>query len=127
MKISLTIGRDSSSCQILLPDHAVKTSRVHAVLTLDEQMKLYILDKSTNGTFVNDKKIDSNHPHFIHWFDDVSFAKEVELDWAEVERLLSMNQFQVGIDDKEFKGIVKVPSMPPPLPLPQIKPPNPYQ
>jgi ABC-type multidrug transport system ATPase subunit/pSer/pThr/pTyr-binding forkhead associated (FHA) protein len=52
----LTIGRDPSSCQVLLADDEV--SRIHAWVGYDDQGEVVIRDRhSANGTFVNQARI----------------------------------------------------------------------
>lgn len=49
----LRVGRDSASCNLVLPDQ--KISRIHCEIRYDQQEHRYILyDRSTNGIFLED-------------------------------------------------------------------------
>lgn len=71
---SITIGRDSSRC--LLGIHSSsKISRVHANAIIYDKSVMIIDHQTTNGTFVNNKRIKKRlvHPGDIVRFGDVNF------------------------------------------------------
>ncbi len=80
---SLSIGR-SSRCDIRLNDHAI--SRHHADLKLYSDGSIYIEDRgSTNGTFVNGKRVDR---HRLQPGDRLFLASRISLDWMAYRRQL---------------------------------------
>ena len=85
MKI-YTIGRDASS-KITFTDDMI--SRQHAILRVHDTGKMEIIDKSANGTFINNVRIASNVPVPVKRSDIVSFAKTRQLDWTMVDNPLS--------------------------------------
>ena len=54
----LVIGREPSQCEIVIPDSNV--SRVHAWVTLEKNEAVVIDRGSTNGTFVNNSKVEKS-------------------------------------------------------------------
>lgn len=80
---SLSIGR-SSRCDIRLNDHAI--SRYHADLKLYSDGSIYIEDRgSTNGTFVNGKRVDR---HRLQAGDRLFLASRIPLEWMAYRRQL---------------------------------------
>lgn len=58
----LVLGRDSQKCNLQLPEEATEISRVHCRITV-KQDRIIITDLgSTNGTFVNERRITANTP-----------------------------------------------------------------
>lgn len=86
MKI-YTIGRDASS-KITFTDDLI--SRQHAILRVHNTGKMEIIDKSANGTFINNIRIASNVPVPVRRSDIVSFARARQLDWTMVDNPLTV-------------------------------------
>jgi hypothetical protein len=79
------IGR-GDDCQIRLYDNTQKVSRNHATLKILENGKMFIVDHSSNGTFVNGVKITPNVDYPIKRGDNISFAHVLELNWNEIHQ-----------------------------------------
>ena len=60
LKIPLTIGRDSSTCSVILPPNTVGVSRRHCKLECRSD-DVYIMDVgSSSGTFLNGQRLEVN-------------------------------------------------------------------
>lgn len=79
MKKVYTIGRDLQN-DIVLNDDSDVISRVHATIKFDGT-KMYIIDQSQNGTYVNGMRMESNEEVPVSRNDTVSFANVYDLDW----------------------------------------------
>jgi len=79
------IGR-SNSCHIRIPDLKERISREHATLKVLDDGKIFIVDSSINGTYVNGVKISPGVDYPVKRGDHVSFANDYELDWALVAK-----------------------------------------
>ena len=79
------IGRNPDN-DIVIQDDTRLVSRYHAVLKVHENGTMTICDTSTNGTYINREKINSNIEVSVTKNDSVYFAKQVQLDW---------NKFQI--------------------------------
>lgn len=77
----ITIGRGLENKMII---DEPEISRLHAMVRIDSLGKLWIIDKSTNGTYINGIRIASNVPVPVSRKDDVSFAKVRHLDWTTI-------------------------------------------
>ena len=87
----LKIG-SSSSCDIVL--HSEFVSGHHAEMILLDSGEIILEDKnSTNGTFVGNKKINSNTEVTVRRGDYIRFA-DVELQWAHVPVLENSNKYK---------------------------------
>lgn len=72
-KTLVTIGR-KTPCEIIIDDSHI--SGQHAQLMHNENNELFIVDLgSTNGTYINDRKIESNVPYPIKIGDKVQFSQ----------------------------------------------------
>lgn len=80
MKI-YTIGRGESNT-IHVDNEFV--SRQHALLRVYPTGKMELIDKSSNGTAINGRKIKPNMPYKVRRKDVVTFAGQSKLDWSEV-------------------------------------------
>jgi pSer/pThr/pTyr-binding forkhead associated (FHA) protein len=76
-----TIGRGESNA-IHVDNEFV--SRQHAILKVYSSGKMEIIDKSSNGTAINGRKIKSNTPYRVRRKDVVTFAGQAHLDWKEI-------------------------------------------
>lgn len=81
MKRIYTIGRDPQ-CDIIIQDMTDVVSRVHAVLKLEPNGKMFIKDQSKNGTYINGMRVTPNVEIPISRKDSISFANIRELDWS---------------------------------------------
>lgn len=90
------IGR-GSDCHIRIKDDTDKVSRRQAVLEVSPFGKMRIHDTSTNGTFVNGKKVEKPAGTPVKRGDKVDFAHVQELDWALVKDPYKMMKLAVGI------------------------------
>lgn len=85
MKKIYTIGRDRS-CDIVIPDNTDVISRLHATIRVESNDKIYLIDQSLNGTYVNGIKMSSNVEVPISRKDIVSFAHIYNLDWSQIPK-----------------------------------------
>ena len=79
----LTVGRDPN-CDININSSFI--SQQHAIIRIHANGQVDIVDKSTNGTFVNGMRLRKNVPTHIMRQDVVSFARVSTLDWNRVLR-----------------------------------------
>lgn len=89
------IGR-GDDCQIRLYDNTQKVSRNHATLKILDNGKMFIVDHSSNGTFVNGVKITPNVDYPIKRGDNISFAHVSELNWNEIHRKKNRLIYYIG-------------------------------
>ena len=75
-----SIGRESG-CDIVIYDSTDVVSRRHAVLNVHPNGKMFIIDQSRNGTYVNGIRVTPNVPVPVSRKDIISFAHVVKLDW----------------------------------------------
>ncbi|XP_055923318.1 sarcolemmal membrane-associated protein [Eupeodes corollae] len=76
-KVGRSIAKSKSSDNNAIFDCKV-LSRTHAVLWYSNDGKFYVKDtKSSNGTFINDRKINSSEPVELNFGDVVKFGVEV--------------------------------------------------
>lgn len=80
MKKLYTIGRDLQN-DIVIDDDSDVISRLHATIRFDGS-KMYIIDQSQNGTYVNGMRMSANEEVPVSRKDTISFANVVELDWS---------------------------------------------
>lgn len=85
MKKIYTIGRDEG-CDIVIPDSTDVISRLHATIRIESNDKIFIIDQSRNGTYVNGMKMSSNVEIPVSRKDVVSFAHIYNLDWSLVPK-----------------------------------------
>lgn len=81
MKRIYTIGRDPQ-CDIIIQDVTDVVSRVHAVLKVEPNGKMFIKDQSKNGTYINGMRVTPNVEIPISRKDSISFANVRDLDWS---------------------------------------------
>lgn len=82
------IGR-GDECEIRINDNSQRISRNHATIQVLPNGKIFIIDHSSNGTFVNGVRISSNVDFPLKRGDDVSFAHVANLDWTVIPRAKS--------------------------------------
>lgn len=85
MKKIYTIGRDEG-CDIVIPDSTDVISRLHATVRVESNDKIFLIDQSRNGTYVNGMKMSSNVEIPVSRKDVVSFAHIYNLDWSLVPK-----------------------------------------
>lgn len=85
MKKIYTIGRDEG-CNIVIPDSTDVISRLHATIRVESNDKIFLIDQSRNGTYVNGMKMSSNVEIPVSRKDVVSFAHIYNLDWSLVPK-----------------------------------------
>ena len=78
-----SIGREAG-CDIVIYDSTDVVSRRHAVLNVYPNGKMFIVDQSRNGTYVNGIRVTPNAPVPVTRKDIISFAHVVKLDWSQV-------------------------------------------
>ena len=79
----VSIGKDAR-CDVHVRDAAALVSRVHAVVELDLARRgVYIIDASTNGTWVNDKKLPAKQSGKVLLFhgDELGLSAESEFGY----------------------------------------------
>lgn len=79
----ITVGR-ATDCDIVIPAEADSVSRQHLVVTLDFFGRLAISDKSSNGTFVNDKRLQKGVSMPVKRTDIVRLGDDTILDWNRI-------------------------------------------
>ena len=79
------IGRNPDN-DIVIQDNTRLVSRYHAVLKVNDNGTMTICDTSTNGTFINRERINSNTEISVVRNDTVYFAKQVQLDWNKIQK-----------------------------------------
>jgi len=86
-KQEYTIGRDNT-CHVCIPDtpQTQKASRLHAILKVMSNGKIFITDCSSNGTSVNGVKIAPNIDYPVKRGDVISFANVTELNWESIPK-----------------------------------------
>ena len=85
MKKIYTIGRDEG-CDIVIPDSTDVISRLHATIRVESNDKIFLIDQSRNGTYVNGMKMSSNVEIPVSRKDVISFAHIYNLDWSLVPK-----------------------------------------
>lgn len=80
MKKVYTIGRDPQS-DIVINDNTDVVSRLHATIRI-EGCKMFLIDQSQNGTYVNGMRMSANEEIPVTREDTISFANVAELDWT---------------------------------------------
>lgn len=80
MKKVYTIGRDPQS-DIVINDNTDVVSRLHATICI-EGSKMFLIDQSQNGTYVNGMRMSANEEIPVTREDTISFANVAELDWT---------------------------------------------
>lgn len=80
MKSLFTIGRDPQS-DIVINDSTDIVSRLHATIRI-EGSKMFLIDQSQNGTYVNGMRMSANEEIPVSREDVISFANVCELDWS---------------------------------------------
>jgi len=76
--------------RIQVSEASGRVSRYHATLKIDPKGKIFINDHSSNGTFVNDVRIQSGQDVRIKRKDRISFANATDLNWNVVKPASSM-------------------------------------
>lgn len=69
--------------RIQLNDPTNNVSRFHATLKIDPKGKMFINDHSTNGTFVNGNRIQTNQDYPVKRKDNIRFAN-TQLNWNSI-------------------------------------------
>lgn len=81
MKI-YTIGRGENNTIHVENEYV---SRQHALLKVYPSGKMEIIDKSSNGTAINGRRLKPNVPYRVRRNDVVTFASQAHLDWREIQ------------------------------------------
>jgi pSer/pThr/pTyr-binding forkhead associated (FHA) protein len=96
----ISIGRASDN-RIVIFDSTEKVSRYHANLNLKDNGEITILDKSTNGTYVNGIKIPKEIEFSVQRGDKITFANIYNLDWQQVPSVDKKSnlkkQYRIGV------------------------------
>ena len=69
----IRVGRDPTTCELIVPELASAVSKRHAVVWIDAG-EVWIQDASSNGTFVNERRLERNRPERLRDGDTVTFA-----------------------------------------------------
>ncbi|MBR6648723.1 MAG: FHA domain-containing protein [Bacteroidaceae bacterium] len=88
MKKIYTIGR-GEECDIVIADNTDVISRLHATIRVEANDKIFLVDQSRNGTYVNGMKMSSNVEVPVSRKDVVSFAHIYNLDWSMIPKYKS--------------------------------------
>ena len=84
LKITYSIGTASDN-KVQLVDSTQRISRYHADLKIAQSGDMFIYDKSSGGTYVNDRKITAFNDYPVKRGDKISFAKVQDLDWSTIK------------------------------------------
>jgi pSer/pThr/pTyr-binding forkhead associated (FHA) protein len=84
-----SVGR-SADCSFIILDPPRKVSRHHLDLIIDSN-RIFIIDKSSNGTFVNGKKIRKDIRHEVKITDEIKLADSYLLDVRRVINLKDLD------------------------------------
>ncbi|WP_372793715.1 RDD family protein [Lutibacter sp.] len=96
----IKIGR-SSACDVVIADANSQVSRLHAIIEIRNN-QYYIIDQSTNGTFINGIAIPNNSTLPINNGDIISLADEVTVSWLDITHLLPLqNKRETEVFKKE--------------------------
>lgn len=90
----INVGR-SIDCDIIIPDESDTVSRQHMVIKFNPFGKMTISDKSSNGTFVNGKRITKGASIPVTRNDEVRLGKDWVLDWNLVKDPYSLDRILV--------------------------------
>jgi ABC-type multidrug transport system ATPase subunit len=72
---TVVVGSKAETAEVVIADGLI--SRTHAQILIDEEGMVYVIDQnSTNGTFLNDKKLTPGIPYLIDVGDSVAFVKQ---------------------------------------------------
>lgn len=72
---TITVGSKAGTSEVIIQDDRI--SRTHAQVLVDEESMVWVIDQnSTNGTFLNDKKLTPGIPYLIDVGDSVAFVKK---------------------------------------------------
>ncbi len=88
------IGRNPDN-DIVISDDTLIVSRYHATLNVNSNGTITILDNSTNGTFINDSKVQKGVETYLSKGDEVRFGKVCRLDWSKIDIPTSNNFTQI--------------------------------
>jgi len=80
----IVFGRDAQQADIVLNSQYV--SGYHAELIQLDNGDMYLVDKSSNGTYLNGERLTPGKEYVVHRGDKVTFA-DLNLDWNMVEDL----------------------------------------
>ena len=69
-------GRNDRECNLVFPAENTDISRVHLLLVVDEQGRVFATDLSTNGTWLNGSRMQKNMPVQVPGGSSISFGKE---------------------------------------------------
>lgn len=83
MKTLFLIGRELD-CDIILWSDSNEISRHHAQIRIDEKGKLWLMDTSLNGTYLNGERILTNIEIEVTKKDIISFAGIETLNWKNI-------------------------------------------
>ena len=83
--ILISIGKSRDN-RIVLKDHQ-SISREHAEIKVKDDGSIFLLDKSTNGTAVNGKRVSQGVEVPLNRGDQVIFAGVAQLDWSQIPHL----------------------------------------
>lgn len=83
---TIKIGRSGSN-NIVLPDKNERVSRLHAEVKLYPNGRIKLIDRSTNGTWVNGLRLQRDVEYTINRNDRVVFARAFELDWKKIPEI----------------------------------------
>lgn len=76
----IIIGRGNDS-DIVIPDERDNVSRHHAILSFDFLGHMTLTDTSSNGTFMNDKRIEKDKPVGVSRKDKIRLGDAWQFDW----------------------------------------------
>lgn len=92
----ILIGRGAGN-DIRIKDESDRVSRRQAVIEVSPTGKMRLHDTSSNGTFVNGKKVPKPGGVEVSRGDKVDFAHVMELDWALVKDPYKSMKIAVGV------------------------------
>jgi len=84
-KMIYSIGRDEG-CDISLWDETNEVSRQHAQIRIDAKGRYWLMDLSTNGTYVNGIKVTPGVEVPVTRKDEINFAHKEDLNWSQIPK-----------------------------------------
>lgn len=81
-KVKVGRGLD---CDVVIPDETDNVSRQHLVISFDLLGKMKISDTSSNGTYINGRRMLKGTSMPVTTADDIRLGDRWKLDWAQVQ------------------------------------------
>lgn len=104
MKI-IVVGHNSNEVDLVLNSDYV--SNYHAELILLDNGDIYVVDKSTNGTYLNGARIPYGKETLVRRGDDLRFA-DVRLDWSRIPEISTRGVKKIISIGSHYMNAIKI-------------------